>query len=225
MMKMRLDLHVHTKYSADGRVEPKSYLKIAKAHELNGFAVTDHNEIKGANETYQLAKSNKDLTIIRGVEVSSESGHILAYGVNGLIPRGLSVDETIEQIISKGGVPVAAHPYRLASGLGVSEVKAGNFEIIEVLNHRSPKHENKAANNLALELNSGLTGGSDAHFDWELGLAATEFEFSHGSEGDILQELSKKRTTAIGESSTFVQGLKMYGKLMIHWLNRGFKRV
>jgi predicted metal-dependent phosphoesterase TrpH len=225
MMKMRLDLHVHTKYSADGRVEPKYYLKVAKAHQLHGFAVTDHNEIKGANETFQLAKSIKDLTIVRGVEVSSNSGHILAYGVNELIPRGLTVEETIEQIISQGGVAVAAHPYRLASGLGVSEVRSGNFEIIEVLNHRSPKHENKKAAFLAQELNTGITGGSDAHYHWELGSAATEFELSNGSEGDILQELAKKRTTTVGESSTYIQGLKMYGKLVIHWLKRGLRRV
>ena len=222
---MRLDLHVHTNYSVDGWVEPKIYLKLAKKIKLDGFAVTDHNEITGALKTYKLAKNEHNITVIRGIEVSSLSGHILAYGVNELIPRGLPAEETKEKIINLGGIAVAAHPYRMASGLGSYVVRNAKFSIIEVLNHRSPKRENQRAARLAAELNAGTTGGSDAHSSNELGLAVTEFELSNGSEDDILQELSKKRMNPVGESSTYLQGLKMYGKLVIHWLKRGFKRV
>ncbi len=222
---MKLDLHVHTVYSADGLVEPTKYLKILKKTDLNGFAVTDHNEVKGALKVYNLAKNIKEVTIIRGIEVSSLSGHILAYGVTDLIPRGLPADETKEKIINSGGVPVAAHPYRMASGLGSVVVKKVKFPAIEILNHRSPKRENTRAEKLAIELKTGRTGGSDAHVDRELGLAATEFENNVSTEADILQEISKGRTTPVGESSTYIQGLKMYGKLVVHWLKRGFRRV
>lgn len=222
---MKLDLHTHTIYSKDCKVEPRTYLKLVHKKGLNGFAVTDHNEISGAAKTYQLAKHLKDIILIRGVEVSSNSGHILGYGITEPIPRDLTSEETVEKIIDAGGVAAAAHPYRLASGLGLEVVKRVNFSIIEVLNHRSPKHENKKAEKLAKELNAGVIGGSDAHKDWEFGLAATEFTISSGTEGDILQEISKNDTKPVGESSTYFQGLQMYGKLVVHWLKRGFKRV
>jgi predicted metal-dependent phosphoesterase TrpH len=222
---MRLDLHAHTKYSADGTVEPESYLKIAKRNKLDGFAVTDHNEIKGANKAYQLSRKKKKIIIIRGIEISSLSGHILGFGVTEPIPRGLTSEETIEKITDAGGVSVAAHPFRLASGVGSYVVKKAKFSNIEVLNHRSPRHENNRAMRLANELGTGKIGGSDAHFDWELGLAMTEFELQGGTEDDIISELSKKRMKPVGESSTYIQGLKMYGKLMVHWLKRGFRRV
>jgi predicted metal-dependent phosphoesterase TrpH len=206
-------------------VQPKEYFKIAKNAGLAGFAITDHNEINGAKKAYQLAKSDKQILVIRGIEVSSSGGHILGYGVSDPIPRHLSPEETVENITNQGGVPVAAHPYRLASGLGQAVVHDIDFSLIETINHRSPRHENNRARKLALELNAGTTGGSDAHQGWELGLAATQFNTECTTEGDVLQELHKKNITPVGESSTYMQGLHMYGKLVVHWFKRGLRRV
>lgn len=222
---MRLDLHVHTHYSADGSVKPEDYIKIARKQGLDGFAITDHNEIKGAAKAYELAKNHKDLVIIRGVEVSSVKGHILGFGLTEMIPRGLSPVETVEHIKAAGGVPVAAHPYRRASGLGGEVVKRVKFNSVETLNHRSLHRENQSAVKLALELNAGTTGGSDAHFEAELGLAATEFKIHSNNVDDILAEIEKKNTMPVGEDSTVAQGLRMYTKLVVYWLKRGFKRV
>lgn len=224
---MKLDLHVHTIYSADGNVEPRQYLKFAKKNRLNGFAITDHNEVKGAVKTYKLAKEKefKELAIIRGIEISSAEGHILGYGISELIPRGLSPQETIEKIIEAGGVPVAAHPFRRASGIGSVVVKHGKFKAIEVLNHRSMHKENQRALDLAKQKNSGLTGGSDAHFIKELGTAATKFQISSIIEADIIDEISKSKTIPVGNDSTFGQGVIMYTKLIAYWIKRGFKRI
>jgi predicted metal-dependent phosphoesterase TrpH len=223
--EMKLDLHVHTCYSADGRVKPEEYLKMACKIHLDGFAVTDHNEIIGAKKTFELAKRYKDLTIIRGIEVSSSDGHILGYGVREKIPRGLTPEETVEQIMNAGGVAIAAHPYRRASGLGETVVKRVKFDNVEVLNHRSPRHENDRAKELADELKAGTVGGSDGHEVKELGLAGTEFSINGKSEDDIIAELSKHRTKPVGESSTAIEGLKMYSKLVIFWIKRGFRRI
>jgi predicted metal-dependent phosphoesterase TrpH len=222
---MKLDLHVHTKYSADGTVEPKDYIKQARKIGLSGFAVTDHNEIKGAKKTFELAKEYKNIVILHGIEISSADGHILAYGVKDQIPRGLPPEEVIEKIVDQGGVAVAAHPFRRASGLGQDVVKSNKFEHIEVLNHRSMHAENQKALNLAREMDTGITGGSDAHFENELGLAATEFKIQNQNEDDIIAEIAKNKTVPVGEDSTLFQGISMYIKLVIHWLKRGLRRV
>jgi predicted metal-dependent phosphoesterase TrpH len=222
---MRLDLHIHTSYSADCSVKPENYLKLARKNGLDGFAVTDHNEMKGAAKAFELAKNYNDFVIIRGVEVSSSAGHILGYGVTDPIPRGLSPEETVERIIDYGGVPVAAHPYRLVSGIGPEVVKRVKFDCVEILNHRSMHRENQRAVRLAAELGAGTTGGSDAHYEGELGLAVTEFKINSNREDDILAEISKKDTTPVGKDSTYFEGLKMYTKLVVYWLKRGLRRV
>ena len=222
---MRLDLHVHTCYSADGGVEPLDYLRTARKIGLNGFAVTDHNEINGAKKTYELARDFKDLIVIQGCEVSSTDGHILAYGVTDPIPRRLTPEETCERVVAAGGVPVAAHPYRRASGLGEDVVKRVKFSSVEVLNHRSTQKENDRALELAKALGAGTIGGSDAHFNKELGIAATEFKHQCKNQDDVIEEIAQKRTMPIGESSTTFEGLRMYTKLVLYWIKRGFKRM
>ena len=44
------DLHIHSKYSYDGILEPKDIVKIAIKKGLDGIAITDHNTVKGALE-------------------------------------------------------------------------------------------------------------------------------------------------------------------------------
>ena len=222
---MRLDLHVHTHYSADCNVKLKNYFKQAQKTGLDGFAVTDHNEVKGAAKAVELAKQFKSIIVVRGVEVSSAEGHILGYGVTTPIPRGLSPEITVEKIVDSGGVPVAAHPFRRVSGLGAEVVKKVKFNCMEVLNHRSIHRENQLAVRLATELGAGTTGGSDAHYESELGLAATEFNTNSHRESDILQYISKKNTTPVGKDSTYFEGVMMYSKLVLYWLKRGLKRV
>jgi predicted metal-dependent phosphoesterase TrpH len=224
---MKLDLHVHTLFSADGSVEPVEYLKCARKIGLNGFAITDHNEISGAAKAFKLAKDKafKDLVVIRGIEVSSSQGHILGYGVTEPIPRELTPAETMEKIIEAGGVPVAAHPFRRASGLGDEVVRSVKFNSVEVLNHRSMHKENQRAITLAQELTAGTTGGSDAHFTNELGTAATVFQSTSSREQDFIAEISKKDTKPTGTDSTFGQGVLMYSKLIAYWIKRGFRRV
>ncbi len=111
---MKIDMHIHTSYSPDGMVEPVEVLKIAKKLGLSAVAITDHNEIKGALK----AKNAKIIDVIVGEEVSTSAGHVLAYNIQSLIPRGLSVAETIDKIHECGGIAVIAHPYRFWSGVG-----------------------------------------------------------------------------------------------------------
>jgi len=47
---MKYDLHIHSKYSYDGILEPRDIVKIAIKRGLDGIAITDHNTVKGALE-------------------------------------------------------------------------------------------------------------------------------------------------------------------------------
>ena len=56
-------------------MEPKVIAKLARKKGLDGIAVTDHNNIKGALKTREYA--DKALTVITGSEVMTSRGEII----------------------------------------------------------------------------------------------------------------------------------------------------
>ena len=80
---LRIDLHVHTVHS-DGHGTVRDVLRVAEAKGLDGLAITDHNTLQG----YFEAKSyDCGLLILPRYEISTDSGHVLAIGLEGLPPR------------------------------------------------------------------------------------------------------------------------------------------
>jgi len=110
---MKIDLHVHSDYSDDANDSVEELIKAAVKKGLNGIAIADHNNVKGGLKGFGIAKEMKDFVVIPGVEVSSAEGHILALNIREDIPKKLSVKETVEKIISLGGLPILPHPYRM----------------------------------------------------------------------------------------------------------------
>ena len=62
---MKYDLHMHTHYSRCSNLKPQTILKLAKKRRLDGIAITDHHEIKGALEIKKL-NNGKDFEVIIG---------------------------------------------------------------------------------------------------------------------------------------------------------------
>ncbi|MBM4404698.1 MAG: PHP domain-containing protein [Chloroflexi bacterium] len=84
-MGAQVDLHMHSTYS-DGTLKPAELIaKIGKTT-LKVIALTDHDTTQGLDEATAAAKAFPHLTIIPGVEISTEieggEVHILAYYVN-----------------------------------------------------------------------------------------------------------------------------------------------
>src|SRR3972149_8625567 len=99
-MQAKVDLHVHTVYSRDSLITPEDLVFYARKRGLTAVAVTDHDRVDGA---LKIAKE-ADFLIIPGIEVSSRNGHVLGLNVQESIPKGLSVDETVDRIHAAGGL-------------------------------------------------------------------------------------------------------------------------
>src|SRR2546426_1184709 len=189
--RVRLDLHAHSRYSPDSKLEPLEIVKVAKREGLDGIAITDHNAVEGARGAKGYARS-VGLLVILATEVSTREGHVLAYGVTEPIPRDQSVSKTVDDILAAGGVPVAAHPYRFWSGLGEARTVEATFAAFEVQNARTLRGGNVRARALADRQRVGSTGGSDAHFLGEIGRAVTIVEGA-STEGEVLEERGRRR--------------------------------
>lgn len=220
---MRLDLHMHSRYSPDSRMDPVEIVKIARRRGLDGIAITDHNAVDAVQAAREHALS-VGLLVIPGTEISTEDGHVLAYGIADTLPRNRRAVDTVEDVLARGGVPVAAHPFRFWSGLGKDQAVAAPFAAYEVQNARTLRRGNARARALAATQRVGLTGGSDAHFYHEIGRAVTAVADA-STEGEVLEALRRGRTRAEGIDRGAGATVRYVTKAVGEWMLRGFRRI
>jgi predicted metal-dependent phosphoesterase TrpH len=190
---------------------------------LDGIALTDHNAIAGIREAEEAAGPN--FLIVPAIEVSTESGHVLGYGVREVVPRDRSVPETVERIVALGGVAVAAHPYRFWSGLGEAATLAAPFSAYETVNSRTLRGGNVRAQALAGTRRVGRTGGSDSHFLDEVAGAVTVIESGSLRVDDVLQVLGVGKTSAEGGNRGAAATGRYVSKAVGEWILRGMRRI
>jgi len=79
---VEVDLHLHTTAS-DGRLSPSQLVSLAGNRGLKVIAITDHDSTEGLAEAFEEAKKFPQLTIIPGIELSSDIPgkeiHLLGY--------------------------------------------------------------------------------------------------------------------------------------------------
>jgi len=228
--KAFLDLHVHSILSSDGHATLRDLFVQAQKTGLNGFALTDHNSLKGCVEGTRLATEFPEIVFVSGVEVTTAEGHILALNTTEGIPRDLSIPETIDLIHARDGIAVAGHPYRLWSGIGEKATldNLDRFDAIESFNARNIFAGNRKSKALALKTGKPETGGSDCHIHGELGGGYTIFESPVASVDDVIEEILKGRTiSGSGRFSVIGMGriLRQGTHSVSAWFRRGFRDI
>jgi hypothetical protein len=149
---------------------------------------------------------------------------VLAYGVGELVPRGLSVADTIDRIRAQGGVAVAAHPKRFPSGIGLELARTAPFDAIEVLNGGSSRRGNARAMKVAEEKRSPVTAGSDAHALDQVGKAYSVIE-GCGSEDEVIEAIRKGSVSIGGRSRSTGEGIVYSVETLVEWLRGDLRRL
>ena len=222
---INLDLHIHSKYSEDAYGDPEEIIKIVKKSGLQGMAITDHNSVTGALKALKVKPKN--FIVIPGLEISTNKGHILALNIKEIIPRNLTIEETVEQILDLGGIPIVPHLFRKMSG-----IKPENLDIIykkipaiEVFNGCSLPKSNKRTVRIAKELKLGGTGGSDTHIPKYAGCGYTTIDTTDTKTDSILSEIYKKKTWGEGTTMPIEYRRDRMFKSIKQFFQRGFKRI
>jgi predicted metal-dependent phosphoesterase TrpH len=203
-LQLKIDLHVHTNHSYDSVIKPEEVVFYAEKHGLDGIAITDHDKIEIA---LKMAKETNFL-IIPGIEISSLDGHVLALNIQESIPKGLSVDETVDRIHSLGGIAVACHPTSFFKG-SLGERISAKFDAVEVMNASAfPfKRSVKQCQRIASRLGIAHVGGSDAHYGPEIGCAYTLVNAESEVEG-IIKSISNGLCQPFGGAIPITTRLK-----------------
>jgi len=220
---MKADLHVHTHLSGDNEQKLEEIFEAARRIGLAAIAIADHNTIQGGLEAKKIAPQG--LIVVPAVEITTAEGHVLAYNVLEDVPREKGVAETIELIHERGGIAVAAHPYRLWSGLGSKVILRNHFDGIEVINGRNTKGGNSNAFKLAQRAHLPMTGGSDAHRPENIGEALTIFPDDCHTVEDLIKAIMEDRTYVEGRGRGRKETIRYGSKSISQWLGRGMRRL
>lgn len=179
---MWIDTHCHTKYSYDNWLEPLDLIRRAKALGLDGAVITEHYSYEASAPVEQVGR-DEGFLILRGVEIATDRGHLLAYGVedDGWNIWGrdsyLPLEEVIERINDLGGICAPAHPFR---NVGLASLMEGLLELKDIVaveshNGVNAESDNELAMQAAAALELPTLGGSDCHKTAAVGRCATKF--------------------------------------------------
>ena len=171
---MKLDLHVHSKYSFDCKLELSAILKYAEKIGLDGVAIVDHGTMKGGEKAKKISKN---IEIIIGAEIMTDRGEVLGYFLNEEIKTKNFLD-VCDEIKAQDGMIVLPHPFDIfRHGVTPSEKDVEFIDGIEILNSRCLLNKfNKKAQQFAFKHELIATAGSDAHTLGEIGHAGVIVE-------------------------------------------------
>ena len=176
---MRIDLHCHTEASHDCSSRFDGVITRCRQQRITIQAVTDHDQIWGAQELKAMSTAPGDPQIIVGEEVTTSEGEIIGLFLEELIPPDLKPEEVVERIREQGGLVLLPHGFdplkthRLSPA--ARERVADRIDIVEVFNSRvSHPKRNAQASQWAAERDLPASAGTDAHIVQALGTAWVE---------------------------------------------------
>lgn len=203
-LTVRVDPHVHSAASYDGRDPPELLLEQAVDVGLDAVVVTDHDRIEASIRAAELA-SDYGLIGIPGVEISTAHGHLLGIGIQKRPDPGRPLAETVATVRDLGGVAVVPHPFqRTRHGARRRVLEAVHVDGLETYNAwLFTGYRNVRARNFAHRKGLTSLAGSDAHSVMTVGRAFTEIEF----EGHAASEVGPRDVVeAIRDGTTRVHG-------------------
>lgn len=199
---LRAELHVHSSIS-DGRDNVKTILNAAVSKKVDVVSITDHDTVQGSLEAIEVTEEEHlPLRVIPGCEITTSSGHLLAYGITEDVEPKMSMKETCERVRTLGGVCFLAHPFDFIRG---GSLRIADFKVVdgvEVFNSKSCF--NFLAKRYAKKFSKPGIAGSDAHSANSIGMAITLLPETHDVLSSLLTASYNGRRASLKERLAFL---------------------
>ena len=206
-----VDLHMHTDHSHDCATPVEVLLAEAADKGLGAIAVTDHNEISGAQEAAAQAAAAGVKVIVAEEVKTKDQGEVIGLFLSEKIAKGMSLEETIAEIKRQGGLVYVPHPFDRLHSVPDYEHLLGvldDVDAIEVFNPRIAIAEfNEEAVRFAAKYRIPGGAGSDAHVPQGLGSVRIRMRDFDGPE-EFLESLREADIVRRPASLLYVQALK-----------------
>lgn len=202
---MRFETHLHTVVgSYDGAIQTDELISWLAESGIDGVCITDHDYVWSKRDLERV-RAAAGCLIVGGVEVSTDMGHVLTYGLSEYVPGSSDIRTLRREVDKVGGVMVLAHPFRheispyytyghtpkgLPSWEEVLDRPVFRYvDALEACNGSGVSEEEVFVRRAAQDLGLPVTGGSDAHRTTKLGLCLTELNESVKSEQDWMEAI------------------------------------
>ena len=185
---MLIDMHTHTSvYSTDSNLLPHDLITRAAERGVGGVVLTEHDVVWDAARARHLSDQS-DILVLPGVEVTTELGHVLVYGLPSLVPRITDAKRLRALCDEQDALMFLAHPAR-DPGLRVPREAMALFDGVEGLNGCDGPLQNQSAASRGRSCDLPPIGGSDSHALHEVATAATDFSAEIRSVADLVAAL------------------------------------
>ncbi len=204
-MGFAVDLHTHTRHGSNcSYMEPRSLVARALELDLDAVCITEH-DISWEEDALRALGDGTPLRLFAGVEVSTECGDVLVFGLEDAGPRKGGIEGLRRIVERSGGVMIAAHPFRRYSVAGVTmDVEEASqspvlrwVDAAEVFNGLSTRAEAKLAQEVLSRIGLPGVAGSDSHAPHTLGSCYTVFERPLATVRDLVKEIKAGRFQAV----------------------------
>jgi hypothetical protein len=206
-----VDMHVHTtRGAADSSLTPDQLIEEARRIGLTGVNISEHDRVW---EPQQLAefRERSGLFVSRGMEVSTDMGHMIAVGLESYLPGIRKATELRKALDAVGGFMTVAHPFRHffdpihfrrdgRPPFDMTPEEAAEkmpvfalVDEIEVANGGSTPRENQFALKVAKVLGKRGIGASDCHSTQGVGYFVTVFDEELRDQQHMLDQLHARR--------------------------------
>ncbi len=210
-----VDLHLHTtRGSADSNLSPKDLIERAHAIGIGAVCITEHDNIWDLKEIAAIA-TDAGVLCLRGMEVTTEMGHIGVFGLNEYVGGIYKLRELRKVVDGLGGIMVANHPFRYKLDPRFSFInedhepidpahpeRAAKLEIfrvcdaVEALNGACSEEENLFALKVARTLGLAEVAGSDSHSANSVGYVTTLLPSPVRTERELIDAIKARKTRA-----------------------------
>jgi predicted metal-dependent phosphoesterase TrpH len=200
-----IDLHTHTHHlSPCSSLSLDALIEHSRARGLDGLCLTEHDKL-WSMEDLDRAMQKHGFLLVRGTEITTVQGHVLAYGLPAHIEGLWSLRRLHEAARAQGAFLVKSHPLRDGNFQArpdgtVSESFIDTltmFDALEVCSGGESDAANALAASIAQSYSLKGAGGGDVHARSEIGRYATRFERTICSIDDLVTELHAGRFTAV----------------------------
>lgn len=194
---MRLDLHIHSKYSYDSFSDPFKIVKVAKRKGLDVISITDHNNME-VYENFPRG-SGSGVAVIPGMEIKTDVGDVTGLFLDEEV-RSRSFFDVVDEIRDQDGIVVLPHPLRRKCN---PNDLIESVDLVEVINARSRNLENVDAWKLCERFGKTQITGSDAHAYFEIGRAVTEIDGYSDDPDELKNILLTAERNCYGKETPF----------------------
>ena len=206
-----VDMHVHTvRGAADSSLTPDQLIEEARRIGLTGVNISEHDRVWEPHLLEEF-RERSGLFVSRGMEVSTDMGHMIVIGLDRYVPGIRRAAELRRVLDEVGGFMTVAHPFRhFFDPIHFRRDGRPPFEMtpeeaaermpvfklvdeIEIANGGSTPRENQFALKVAMVLGKRGIGASDCHSTNGVGYFVTVFEEELRDQEHMLEQLRARR--------------------------------